>query len=340
MPEAKHPLTRYRILDKILNDRYRKYNISELLEECNKKLDVLGILPVSKRQIYADLEYMKSDEGFKAPIQSYQYGTRKYIRYSYDFSIMSTPISEMELSQLQVAVTSLQKYRGLPFYDWIDELLTKLQFRLGVRRDDENLIGFEQNKEMIGLRFLSDIINYTLKHIAVTIIYKPYNKEESIWTIHPYYLKQYNNRWFLMGWNDQYDDISIVPLDRIQSVEPSTVIFKRNRDIDFETYFNNIIGVSLEDNREPINIKLKFSTHRYPYVLSKPLHHSQTVIDDENHIIEIIVIPNKELVAQLLWFGDDVEVLSPEPFRDEILKKIESMCKKYFVVNQNCTTKQ
>ena len=248
MPEAKHPLTRYKILDRFLNDRFRRYNIDELLDACNDKLELLGINPVSKRQIYADIEYMKSEEGFKAPIKSYQYGIRKYIRYSHDFSIMATPISETELSQLQVAITSLHKYKGLPFYDWIDELLTKLQFKLGVRYDDENIIGFEQNKEMIGLRFLSDIINYTLKHIAISIIYKPYNKDEIFWTIHPYYLKQYNSRWFLMGWNEQYDNLSIVPLDRIKRVEQSDKCFRPNKDIDFDLYFNNIIGVSIEDN--------------------------------------------------------------------------------------------
>ena len=340
MPEAKHPLTRYKILDRCLNDRFRRYNIDELLDACNDKLELLGIIPVSKRQIYADIEYMKSDEGFSAPIKSYQYGTRKYLRYSRDFSIMATPISETELSQLQVAITSLHKYKGLPFYDWIDELLTKLQFKLGVRHDDENIIGFEQNKEMIGLRFLSDIINYTLKHIAISIIYKPYNKDEIVWTIHPYYLKQYNNRWFLMGWNEQYNDLSIVPLDRIQLVEQSDKKFRPNKDVDFDLYFNNIIGVSIEDNMEPVKIELQFSRNRFPYVLSKPLHHSQEIVSEEDGLIQITVIPNKELISQLLWFGDDVEILSPESIREEISKKIESMSEKYLVVKQTCTPVQ
>lgn len=337
MPEAKHPLTRYKILDRCLNDRYKRYNIDELLDVCNEKLELLGIVPVSKRQIYADIEYMKSTEGFCAPIKSYQYGTRKYIRYSHDFSIMATPISESELSQLQVAISSLQKYKGLPFYNWIDELLTKLQFRLGVRQDEENIIGFEQNRGMIGLRFLADIINYTLNHIAITITYKPYNKDEIVWTIHPYYLKQYNNRWFLMGWNEEFDDLSIVPLDRIQLVEQSEKSFRPNLSTDFEHYFNNIIGVSIENNQVPQKIILQFSKYRLPYVLSKPIHHSQKTINAESGIIQITVIPNKELISQLLWFGDDVEIIAPTSIREQISKKIMAMSKKYMDVKQNCT---
>ena len=338
MSEVKHPLTRFRILDRCLNDRQWRYNIDDLLEACNDKLELLCIVPVSKRQIYSDLEYMKSDKGFKAPIKSYQYGTRKYLRYSHDFSIMATPISETELSQLQVAVSSLQKYRGLPFYDWIDELLTKLQFRLGIRHDDQNIIGFEQNKEMIGLRFLSDIINYSLKHMAISVVYKPYNKDEMVWTIHPYYLKQYNNRWFLLGWNEMYDDLSIVPLDRIQLVEQSDKKFRPNRNVDFDQYFNNIIGVSIEEKAVPTEIVLQFSKDRLPYVLSKPLHHSQSLVDEEKAIVAIKVVPNKELLSQILWFGDDVEIISPGAIREQISKKIELMSKKYLDVKQDCTT--
>lgn len=338
MSETKHPLTRYKILDKCLNDRFRRYNIDQLLEACNDKLELLGLLPVSKRQIYADIEYMKSSDGFRAPIKSYQYGARKYLRYSHDFSIMATPISEKEIFQLQVAISSLKKYKGLPFYNWIDELLTGLQFKLGVRNDDENVIGFEQNKDMIGLRFLSDLINYTLKHMTITVVYKPYNKDEVVWTIHPYYLKQYNNRWFLLGWNEKYEDLSIIALDRIQLVEQSETKFRKNTDIDFDLYFSNIIGVSIEDDTTPVLIELKFSKNRLPYVLSKPLHHSQNITDEENGIITIEVIPNKELYSQLLWFGDDLEILSPTSVREEISKKIESLCKKYLVVKQDCTT--
>lgn len=159
-----------------------------------------------------------------------------------------------------------------------------------------------------------------------------------VWTIHPYYLKQYNNRWFLMGWNEQYEDLSIVPLDRIILVEQSDKKFRPNRSIDFDHYFNNIIGVSVEENAVPTEIVLQFSKNRLPYVLSKPLHHSQQLVDEEKGIVEIQVIPNKELISQILWFGDDVEILSPESIRVQISKKIESMSKKYLDVKQDCTT--
>jgi hypothetical protein len=66
------------------------------VERVNNALEDAGILPVSKRQVYADVDFMKSLDGWEAPIESRQYGKRKYLTYAYDFSIMEKPVSEME----------------------------------------------------------------------------------------------------------------------------------------------------------------------------------------------------------------------------------------------------
>lgn len=76
-------------------------------------------------------------------------------------------------------------------------------------------------------------------------------------------------------------------------------------------------------------IRLKFSENRYQYVVTKPLHPSQTIISEEERIIEISVIPNKELEATILHFGSDVEVISPIEIRTHIKEIIEDIKKKY-----------
>ena len=75
-----------------------------------------------------------------------------------------------------------------------------------------------------------------------------------------------------------------------------------------------------------------------PYVLSKPIHYSQELEDETEGIVSIDVIPNKELISELIWFRDDVEVLSPESLREEIKEKIAEMYQKYFGVKNDCTT--
>lgn len=338
MPDNRKALMRYKVLDKCFSDKYHKYFIEELVEKVNEVLEDVGTRPVSKRQVYADIDFMKSSDGWSAPIESIQYGKRKYLTYSYDFSIMETPVSEMEIEQLETLITSLSRLQGIPMYDWVDELLVNLRYRFGLRGEDTQLIAFEQNRDMRGLRYLSDLINCVIKRQPVTIDYHPFGRNIVEWTIHPYYLKQYNNRWFLLGFNPEYEDLSIVALDRIEGVTHADITFKRNLDFNFDAYFRDIIGVSIEKGKVIEHIRLKFSSERLPYVISKPIHYSQEIENEEEGIITIDVIPNKELISELIWFQDDIEILSPESLREEIKEKIAKMHQKYFAVKNDCTT--
>ncbi len=338
MPINKNALLRYKILDKCFNDKYHKFFIEDLMNKVNEQLEDAGVKPVSKKQIYDDIKFMKSVDGWEAPIESYQDGRRKYLRYKSDFSIMETPITDMEMEQLETLIISLSRLQGIPMYDWVEELMTNLRYRFGLRGVETNCIGFEQNRDMQGLRYLSFLINCVIKRQPVDIDYHPFNKDIIKWTIHPYYLKQFNNRWFLLGYNPRFDDLSIVALDRIEGVSLSDSIFIRNKDFNFDAYFRDIIGVSLEKGKMVEHVRLKFSKERLPYVISKPIHSSQIIESTEDGIITIDVIPNKELVSELIWFRDDVEILSPESLRLEIMEKISKMYRKYFGVKKDCTT--
>ena len=141
-----------------------------------------------------------------------------------------------------------------------------------------------------------------------------------------------------MGYNAEFNDLSIVALDRIEGIMTADVPFIRNMDFNFDAYFRDIIGVSIEKGKVVEHVRLKFSPKRLPYVLSKPIHHSQEVENEAEGIISLDVIPNKELISELIWFRDDVEVLSPESLREEIKEKIAKMYQKYFGVKNDCTT--
>lgn len=338
MSQNRKALLRYRILDKCFSDKHNKYFIEDLHERVNNALEDVAILPVSKRQIYSDIDFMKSSDGWEAPIVSLPDGKRKYLKYSHDFSIMETPITSSEMEQLESLITSLSRLQGIPMYDWMDELLSNLRKRFGGSKDDSNFIGFEQNRDLKGLRYLSDLINFTITHQAIVVEYKPFGKNVQQWTIHPYYLKQYNNRWFVLGYNSKYDDLSFIALDRIESLSKADIPFIENKNFDFEDYFKNIIGVSIEENKTIEHVLLKFTPNRLPYVLSKPLHSSQKIENRREGIISINVIPNKELVSELIWFGSDVEVLAPDSLREKIKQKIAEMHKKYFDVKNDFTT--
>ena len=125
-------------------------------------------------------------------------------------------------------------------------------------------------------------------------------------------------------------------LDRITGISKSKVKFKRNNVIDFEEYFRDIVGVTRIADREAEDIHLRFTDHRFPYVVSKPIHGSQQTVNDEGCEVVIHVIPNNELQQMLFSFGPDVEVLSPEWLRNEMAEKILETAKKYSALHAEC----
>ena len=129
----------------------------------------------------------------------------------------------------------------------------------------------------------------------------------------------------------------IKALDRIVKFSRANVPFIPNTDLDFNEYFKDIVGVTLpEDHPVAEEVLLKFDEARFPYVVNKPIHPSQEIEDEEQHIVKLTVRPNKELEARIFSYGNQVEVLKPEWLRRQIAEKIENLLKKYSTVQKDC----
>jgi len=341
MSTNKNAAIRYQALDKCFRDRRHRYYIDDLIDACEEALEYYnGVGGVSRRQIFEDIKFMESDTGWSIPLERKKDGKKVYYRYEdSDFSINQQPLTDEEAQQLQTVILTLSRFRGLPSNEWVEEVISNLEWRFNLKGKNENVIGFEQNPNLKGLEYLSDVIDATSNHQPLRIEYHNYKNggKDISYIIYPYYVKQYNNRWFLFGRVDGREDITNLALDRIVSMTvASDVSFIPNDSTDFEHYFDDVVGVTVPQN-EPINIELQLSEKRFMYVVSKPLHHTQKTIDEINHIISIRVIPNRELDQQILSYGADMEVLSPDSYRYHVQKIIEENYKKYFPVQDVCT---
>lgn len=344
MPTNKNADLRYKILDRCFSDRNREYEIEDLKNSVNETLRDLYGTGVSIRQIRDDIKYMRDRLTYNAPIKAYPFDGKKcYYRYEDEnFSIFKNELSLEELTKLRSTLEMLNRYRGLPANAWLEEVISSLEYRFGIKSNNENIVSFEQNEGLKGLEFLSQLIDSTVNHQPLRIVYKKYGGKEFESIVHPYHIKQYNNRWFLFGLeeNDKYGNyITNKALDRIISIsKPKHIDFIPNRDIDFVDYFKDVVGVSIPRERlNPEEIILRFSPDRFPYAVSKPIHSSQNIINEEESIIRIKVRPNNELEQLIFSFGPDVEILSPAWFREEFSKKIAECMKKYLSVQNGCT---
>ena len=202
----------------------------------------------------------------------------------------------------------------------------------------ENLISFSQNEQLKGLEFLSPIIDAMLNHQPLEIEYVSITDHYHLHLLHPYFVKQYNGRWFLFGLDEQEERIKNLALDRIRSVKKSDHAFRKNETVDFNSYFDHVVGVTVPNEAETENvlleIRLKFSPRRFKYVISKPIHKSQTIVSEEDGIISLHLYHSPELEQQIFSFGPDVEVLSPASLREEISRKI-ALCLEQYTSKKN-----
>ena len=224
----------------------------------------------------------------------------------------------------------------MPNFDWVDDLIEHFKSSLNIPSTRETIVAFDENFDLKGRNWFAKLFSAIASQQALEIKYKPFGKEVITYLFHPYLLKQYNNRWFLFGCVEGYSSITNLPLDRIEVISPSTIAYRPNTEIDFQEYFDEIVGVSKRGN-EISKVLIKVANSLYPYIETKPLHGTQRVIsrEDDGTVIQIEVIINRELKQLLLSYGSDVTVMSPESLRAEIQADLMKNLEKYQSVQIN-----
>ena len=333
MSTNKHAQIRYTILDRCFSNFNRNFTYEDLLDEVNNVLFELGTEGVKLRQLQYDIAHMKSDAGYRIELDDgLKLIKKRLFRYKdRNFSIADHPLNQNDTEQLETTLAILSRYKNREEFSWLEEFIPRMELAFNlVASGDNGVISYQENLYLKGREFLGVLFNQILKRKVLTLAYEPYNKDTEVLNIHPYHLKQHNNRWFLICYNEKYNALSNYPLDRIKKIEETDRKFK-DVDIDWVDYFDDIIGVTKPPDEETHTILLKFSENRINYVLTKPLHGSQKQdrSDKMGLTIKIEVIPNPELYQLLLSFGEDVEVIGPQFVRNEIINKINKMKNNY-----------
>ncbi|MGL5014911.1 MAG: helix-turn-helix transcriptional regulator [Bacteroidales bacterium] len=332
MATNKHAIIRYQALDRCFQNRYKNHYIEDLVEACCVALyDYSGISEgVKRRQVIEDIKFMESVAGYSIPLERVQDGKRVYYRYEdKNFSINSQPISLSEAEQLRDTIVMLNRFKGLPQFDWMEEVLTRFEDTFKLRSNVESVVEFEQNPYLRGLEFFTDLFNAILGRQVLKVSYQPAFGEVREYIMHPYYLKQYNSRWFLFGLVD--GRLMNMAIDRIDSFEHCSLPYIANQTIDFAQYFEDVVGVTVNE-RSIETILLKIDRGRYNYIVSKPIHESQSELSqlctEEYVVIRLKLIPNYEFETLLLGFADSVEILEPESLRQSILERARGVVSK------------
>jgi predicted DNA-binding transcriptional regulator YafY len=275
---------------------------------------------------------MRSEKlGYNAPIVVRD---KKYYTYDDpDYSITNIPLTEQDLEKLGEITELLKQFKGFSHFEDLDLMVQKLEDKLlAAKTKQPTVIELEKNDLLKGIEYIGIIYQAIRKKQLLDIWYQSYRaKRPGKITFNPYLLKEYRNRWFVVGKKLDEKTILHLALDRIKDIDLNRDEgFQDDPEFDPETFHKDVIGVTVTRMR-PVNVHLLFDHDQASYVLTKPLHHSQKVVSESEKGVEINlkVKLNFEMEREILGFGAGVEVLAPAGLRKKIAQILNNAASMY-----------
>lgn len=342
-------MTRYMILDELLSNQYHDYSLDDLTDEVSRRLsemysDTKGIV---RRTIEKDINYLEYEGPFMAEIErrwvpcvngNGKTTQKKCLRYKDpSFSIFRKVLSDDEKYLLKEAFSLLGQFDGLPNLEALEALRQSLELpEVGQRP----IISFTKNP-LENSNLLGELFVVISQKQVLELYYHTFAEPDSTRTLlfHPYLLKEYNRRWYVVG--AAYSDGKILnfSLDRIDKIVPQPMLAYKECPEDFVERFEDIIGITFIEENPVQTIIFWASDSAKDYIKTKPLHESQRKMPDNLHdeypalsggaFFRIDCKKNYELIRELSSFGKDLIVLSPNDIRDEIIRRSEDMAAAY-----------
>jgi len=248
-------------------------------------------------------------------------------------------MSREERNLLREVLSTIGQFNGLDNFKWLDD------FKIGLGLEERRqIISFSNNPYLQNSNLLGTLFDSISNEVVIKLSYHTF-ADATIRNIdfHPYLLKQYNDRWFLLGAADSDKKILNFALDRIDQVEPLPE--KRYLECPDDIYerFEDIVGVTLYEERQCEHILCWVSDSSKGYVDTKPMHESYTPYKGDKEIelhslypklegglfFGINCIPNFELIRELCSFGGNLVVLSPDTIRNEIKNRLQEHLERY-----------
>ncbi len=335
MAQTKNALIRYKTIDKCLQNNYRQWTLEDLIESVSEALfEYEGKEnSVSKRTLQLDIQMMRSEKlGYNAPIVVYD---KKYYKYEdEDFTITDIPLTETDINVLTETVSMLKQFKDFSLFNDVSDILQRLEDKIYAEKSHtQPVIHLDKNEKLKGLNFLDEIYQAIVKKVVLKITYKSFkSREETVFNFHPFILKEFNNRWFLVGKRMKKAPIANLALDRIISIDYDFQIPYIDEVFDAEQFYKNVVGVTVNTGMQPRKVQLLLNKTHAPYVITKPLHSSQRLLEtyeDGSVKINLFLTENYELERLLLGFGDGLEVLEPPRLRNRMKDILQKSLEKY-----------
>lgn len=330
LPVNLNILARIRVINDCLCHRGQKYWTKEALIEAIKEAHGFKI---SGRTLDSDILALRTSSllGYQAPIK-YSKSPKGFYYTDRDYSIDKLPLSAEDIKSLRLAASTLSQYRNIPMLSELTSSIGKVvdvvqkgNIRAGSIYE---FIDFERTPLALGMEFLDQLTDAIQQQLCLSITYQKFGASPETYDIHPYLLKEYRNRWYVIAHNAQKAGIRTYALDRIKALERSDCTYDRSKAVGRD-YLSGCIGMNLASGQTE-EVVLQFTAAEGHYVLTQKMHRSQEVLPDSDGVtIKLDVIINFELIGIILSYGANVKVLKPQRLADKIVAISKDISEKY-----------
>ena len=333
MPANKYALLRYRIIDRCINNSRNPFPSKEdLRSACEEALYGSDGENISESTIEKDLWAMRNESelGYYAPI-SYHRDQRGYYYEDEGYSINEIQLNDEDIDAIRFAANTLIQFRDLPIFKQFDSAIGKIADRLSVAPNldtssVDRYMQFESTPSAKGSQNLAPLLHAARNHFPLEITYRKFSSEvDSIYTIHPYLLKEYRNSWYLIAWDPARKIIRTFGCDRIITIKPDeSSTFTPSLEFNSEKYFTHTIGITVIDDSPPVEVIFECNPILARYLSSKPLHHSQIISKTDNSIkVTLNVIITYELIQWIHGYSSELKVLAPSILKDKLSDRLQ-----------------
>ena len=241
-------------------------------------------------------------------------------------------MSQQEAELLSDTISMLSRFKGLPNHEWLEATIAQMKSTFNLDNAQQSYVSFSQNEDLRGLNYFSRLYEAIASHQVVSLQYHKFTGEAWERLVHPYQLRQYNNRWFLVGWEPAVAakiPLVVIPLDRIDDY---TVLEKESYEPyegDIDACFKDIVGVSLKFNESCSHIVFKAYPPTFSYIETKPIHHSQRIVErhEDYTIFSLDLIPNYEFETIMMSYADNCEILEPQDLKESLVCRAKNIIK-------------
>lgn len=359
MSANKNAILRYKTIDALLSSE-QWCTVDDMRKACEEVLseDRGKTVTVSRPTIYNDLDTLSRDFRDMGVVIERMSGKPVKYRYARNArNINGNIVRSQSYSDLANTIEYLESISGLVN---VDSILKRIRQTLeDPVQDVQKCISFQSNPQLRNFSLVWTLYKHIREGNPLKLRYNGgYSVMKDI-EFQPWYLKQYENRWYLWGYayriNDKWGDRADVGLrnlavDRIEATEQNRprvdVSRKRRREVklnepgsewyvDFEVFFSNMIGVTVKDGEDAVEVTIRADMHDeqavydWNRVVTKPLLPSQVAIEGENEsVIKVIIRPNNEFYDRMMGYHH-LEITSPESVRDEMKRRAEILVSHY-----------